>query len=364
MKKRTLWSLRWISVLFISLILTLSISACATTEYWNSTSAPGQGVSTGDQSSGVKPDDSSGGGNEASLDFDRKIITDTDIRMESTDVPLAIRELADLAREEGGYIQSQYQSESSGSNFYGELVVRIPADTVDAFITKIEDYGKIRENKVSVQDVTADYTDTASRLANARVQEERLLELFEEANSIDEMLYIQTELDRLQERIEVYEGQIRLWDNLIDLATVSIYLYTDSSLLGTDRDVPRYIPADTVWERFQIGLNSSLVNFVNGVSRSIIWLGENFIQTLLFLILLVILLFIIRRGRKNRKLRPARAANYNPVQPQAYVRPANPQMRYPNQAEAMPQEPVHPDSSYTETTAESAEQRNPENTEH
>ena len=363
MKKGSQFSLRRISVLFLSLILVLSISACAMSEYRNDTSAPGQGINTDDQSSGVKDEDG-GGGDEASLDLDRKIITDTDIRMESTDVPLAIRELADLARKQGGYIQSQYQSESSGSNYYGELIVRIPADTVDAFIAKIEDHGKIRENKVSVQDVTADYTDTASRLANARVQEERLLELFAEANTIDEMLYIQTELDRLQERIEVYEGQIRLWDNLIDLATISIQLYTDSSLLGTDRDVPRYIPADTVWQQFKIGLNSSVVNFVNGVSRSVIWVGENFIQALFFLILLVILLLIIRRGRKNRKLRPAHTANYNPVHPQAYVRPANPQMRYPDQAEAMPQEPVHPNSPYTDTTAEATEHRNPENTEH
>lgn len=299
MRKRIKLAWHQLLLLTLSLSMVLSLAACAST-------------STRDNSSGSSPRpdsnagsgnavDTAGGGDEATVDLNRKIITNTDIRMESTDVPRAIRELASLARDEGGYIQSQYQTESNDNNYYGELVVRIPAEAVDRFVVAIESHGKIRENEVSIQDVTAEYTDTESRLENARVQESRLLEMFEEANTIDEMLYIQSELDRLQERIEVYEGQIQLWDNLVDLSTVSIRLYTDSSIIGSDPDIPRYIPANTVWQRFTAGINRSFINFVNAAALSLIWAGENFVQLLFAIIIVLLILLLIRRSNKKHK---------------------------------------------------------------
>lgn len=307
-----------LTAILMATLLGLSLVACASGATQLDKTAPGLG-GVANEDSGYDTGNSrneSGGGDEAALDIGRKIITNTDIRMESTDVPLAIRELAALARESGGYIQSQYQTESSGGNYYGELVVRIPADQVEDYVTAIDQFGNIRENKIAIQDVTADYTDTASRLANAQVQEERLLELFAEANTIDEMLYIQTELDRIQERIEVYEGQIRLWDNLIDMATISIYVYADQSLIGSDPDVPRFIPANTVWDRFLAGLNTSVVSFVNGASRTFIWLGENLIQIVVFAIIMFIAVRLIMKVNRKRK------AKRWPVMPtQAVIEP-------------------------------------------
>lgn len=251
------------------------------------------------------------GGSQDGIDLDRKIITNTNIRMESLDVQEAMRELATLARDLGGYIQSEYQTESQDS-YYGELVVRVPAEEVDTFVARIDELGRIRENKVSISDVTAEYTDTASRLSNAKVQEARLLDMFEAAETIDELLYIQTELDRLQERIEVYEGQIKLWDNLVSLATISVFIYPEASIIEPGSDVPRYIPADTVWDRFTSGVQTSFVQFVNGASLGFIWLGHNLIQLIVFLIVLAILILVIRRISKKRKARPTQM-QYTPM---------------------------------------------------
>lgn len=371
-------------LLVISLSMVLSLAACASTGTRNnssgSTSRPDSNADGGNAVDTAAP----GGGDEATIDLNRKIITNTDIRMESTDVPQALRELASLAREEGGYIQSQYQTESSDNNFYGELVVRIPAESVDRFVAAIESHGKIRENEVSIQDVTAEYTDTESRLENARVQESRLLEMFEEANTIDEMLYIQSELDRLQERIEVYEGQIQLWDNLVDLSTVSIQLYTDSSLIGSDPDIPRYIPADTVWQRFTAGINRSFINFVNAAALSLIWAGENFVQILFALIIAIILIILIRRSNRkhkenraqmnaytvpmNRTIYPGSAAegNTNPVGQSPYVGPnppvpTAPTAPRPTTPAAPP--PPHPPTAHKQPTADEVQSMDPEETE-
>ena len=86
--------------------------------------------------------DGDSGGAVGPLDMDRKIITNTDIRMESPDVQRALRDLGALAQELGGYIQSEYLTESRGS-YYGELVVRVPAGEVEVFTRAVEDQGTI-----------------------------------------------------------------------------------------------------------------------------------------------------------------------------------------------------------------------------
>ncbi len=305
MKCRKFTNTRALPALILAAFLLLTSVACASNAMTGDKTGgvPGRDNSAGfDSDSGGRPDEG-GGSAEEGIDLGRKIITNTNIRMESPDVTKAVGELASYARELGGYIQSQYQTESAGS-FYGELVVRIPAESVDSFIIRTENYGEIKENKVSINDVTADYTDTESRLNNARVQEARLLEMFEEADTIDELLYIQSELDRLQERIEVYEGQIRLWDNLIDLATISLYIYEEAALIDAGSSVPRYIPADTVWERFSNGVQASFVKFVNGLSRFVIWLGESFIQLIFFLLLAFVIYKIVKRQRRQKQPDP------------------------------------------------------------
>lgn len=325
MNKKLLNTIRRISAFTLVSFLLFTSIACGSSSPNNSGVTPdtrGEGAADFDDD---KSGGESGGAGEDNIDLDRKIITNTNIRMESPDVTEAVNELSAYARELGGYIQSEYQRESGGS-YYGELVVRIPAATVDDFVSRTGDFGEIKENKVSIQDVTADYTDTASRLANAKVQETRLLAMFEEANTIDELLYIQAELDRLQERIEVYEGQIRLWDNLIDMATVSLNIYEEAALIEEGSSIPRYIPANTVWERFSNGVQSSVVHFVNGVSRFIIWLGSSLIQILFMLLLALVVFFIVRRWKK-RSLSKTGTSNVRPAS-----RPYNnSQQRYPSQ---------------------------------
>lgn len=321
MNQKRLTRGRGISAFILAAFLLFTSVACSSGMMTGSNSSrdpgvvPDQGNSGGfDSDTGGKPAEG-GGSTDDGIDLARKIITTTSIRMESPDVTQAVNDLAAYARELGGYIQSEYQRESAGS-YYGELVVRIPADSVDEFVLRTDDFGEIKENKVSINDVTADYTDTASRLKNAQVQETRLLAMFEEANTIDELLYIQTELDRLQERIELYEGQIRLWDNLIDMATISLDIYEEAALIEAGSSVPRYIPANTVWERFTNGVQSSWVNFVNGTSRFVIWLGQSFIQLLFIILLAVIVVLIIRRQRRRR---PVKFSPINQQPTRAYV---------------------------------------------
>ncbi len=297
---------RTCTALLLVALLSLSAAACSTQ------SAKDGGTLTGSRPGSMAPDydygsnsgelseEAGGASDDQTIDLNRKIITTTKLRMETVDVRETMAKLVSKVADLGGYIQSQYETESAGS-YYGEITVRVPAGNVSTFVDTAAAAGTIKENNVSISDVTADYTDTASRLKNAKVQEERLLLMFKEAETIDELLYIQSELDRLQERIEVYEGQIRLWDNLVDLATVTVYVYEEASLVDEDSTVPRYIPASTVWDRFTHGLQTSLVSFVNGISRFVIWVGYSFIQLIILILLAVLAYILIRRQRRRHK---------------------------------------------------------------
>ena len=101
-----------------------------------------------------------------------------------------------------------------GENGYGRslsLTVRIPSDSLDAFLSQSEGVGVVQESSIYEEDVTDQYFDTERRLEGYQTQYDRILALMEQAETVDELISIESELNRIYYQIESLTGSLQSW---------------------------------------------------------------------------------------------------------------------------------------------------------
>jgi hypothetical protein len=158
----------------------------------------------------------------------RKIITNGTLVVQIDDYDAARAAVDAVVQKLGGHAGSaDVARDAHGKATSAMLVLRIPADRFDEAVKQLSALGQVLTEQIRAEDVTADYTDLAARLANARRLEARLLELAAQKTSgVTDLLQVEQELARVREQIETMEGRIRLYDDQVSLATLNLQLVT------------------------------------------------------------------------------------------------------------------------------------------
>src|SRR5881392_3897641 len=96
---------------------------------------------------------------------------------------------------------------------------------LDRFLGKLRGLGELKNQSISTEDVTKAYFDTDSRLKNARVMEQRLIDMLKtKTGKVSDLLQVEKELGRVREEIEKMQGELKYWDSQVQFATVTISL--------------------------------------------------------------------------------------------------------------------------------------------
>jgi len=89
------------------------------------------------------------------------------------------------------------------------ISTRIPSENMDNFLDSIKKLGKIENESKTGTDITDQYRDNVIRLDSLKNVRNRYLALLERANTINEILSIEKELERINLQIERLEGAIK-----------------------------------------------------------------------------------------------------------------------------------------------------------
>jgi hypothetical protein len=127
-----------------------------------------------------------------------------------------------VAGRYGGYVESSSMSGTQAKS--GDLVVRIPSAHFDDAMADLRALGTVEHQTIAGQVVTQDFIDLEARLRTWEAQEAVLIDLMDQATSIDATLRIQRELQDVQFRIEQIKGQLRVLEDQTALATVRVSL--------------------------------------------------------------------------------------------------------------------------------------------
>lgn len=232
---------------------------------------------------------------------DRKLIREVSMEVETEQYDGLIQAVEEQVAALGGYIESSYASGGgrNGGTRYVEISARIPKEKMDDFITAVEGVSSVRNKRETVEDVTLQYVDLESHKKALQTEQNRLLELLGQAESVEDIITIESRLSEVRYQLESMESQLRTFDNKIDYST--IYLSVS--------EVLRLSPADgeklSVWERMRMGFSENLyrlgidlqdlaIGFVINLPYLAVWL-------IVILVVLGIALLFRKRNRRKRQ---------------------------------------------------------------
>jgi hypothetical protein len=147
----------------------------------------------------------------------------------------ALDQATNVAVAYGGFVvSSSVQGEEART---GSLVIRIPAQSFDAAVTDLRRLGRIEEQRISSDEVGAEFIDLEARQRNLEAQERQILQLMREASTISETIRVQQVLERIQLEIERIEGRLRFLEDQTALATISLHLVEEGAPVAESEGV-------------------------------------------------------------------------------------------------------------------------------
>lgn len=238
----------------------------------------------------------------------RKWIITVNMSAETEDLDALMEALNGKISGLGGYVEDQdsYNGSMYSSRRYrsASLTVRVPAERVDEFTAEMSGIANVVSTNLSREDITLSYVATESRVKALQTEEARLLELMEQAETMADLLEIESRLTDVRYELENRASQLRLYDNQVDYAT--IYLSID--------EVQEYTPVEdpTVWERISGGFVSSIKGVGNGLLDLLVWVlaKSPYLVILGGVTVGVVVLVKKRKARKAEK----KAAKQNPTE--------------------------------------------------
>ena len=152
-------------------------------------------------------------------DTSRKLIKNVSLSVETETFEELLATITEKTNGFSGYIEESYTY--NGSNYYGRgtrnasMTIRIPAQQLDAFLSSVSEVSNVISRNDSVSDVTLQYVDMESHKKALTAEQDRLLELLEQAESVEDIITIESRLSDVRYQIESMESQLRTLQNQV-----------------------------------------------------------------------------------------------------------------------------------------------------
>jgi hypothetical protein len=155
----------------------------------------------------------------------RKLVRNATAELEVLSFDESVQRITAFAAEEKGYVSTTSSEKQANGKLRGQIVVKVLPDNLDRFLGKLRGIGELKNQALTTEDVTKAYFDTESRLKNARLMEQRLIEILKtKSKDVADLLEVEKELGRVREEIETMQGELKFMDSQVAFATVTITL--------------------------------------------------------------------------------------------------------------------------------------------
>lgn len=258
-------------------------------------------------------DAASYGGNEfrAELPEGVKMIYRASLELETTEYEKAQSDIAAVTRELGGYFEERSSNSYSSSYRSSSYTVRVPQAQFDAFLHRIGELCRVRYQSQSAEDVSERYYDVESRLETAQIKLDRLQELLTRAESMEDIITIESAISDVEYEIEALSGELRHYDALIDYAT--IYVQLSEVYKVTEDDAAPLTFGARMANAFREGLR----DFGDGLEDFAEWLAYSWLTLLILAAIVIVIVKLARRGAKGKKLFRKKDKTVPPADPDA-----------------------------------------------
>ncbi len=197
----------------------------------------------------------------------------------------------------GGYIESSsLEGNNIYSNYsqrYASFTVRIPKDKEDSFMQGMDENANIRSKSESTEDITLKYVDTESHKEALKLEQERLMAILEKAETVEEIISLESRLSQVRYELGSYESTLRTYDNLVDYITVHIQVNEVQEITEP--------PKQSAGERMISGFKNSVKNIGRGIKEFTIWIIIHIPYLVVWAIVIGAVVLVVRVWKKRRK---------------------------------------------------------------
>lgn len=225
---------------------------------------------------------------------ERKLIKTVNISAETEDFDALIPALQEQVEALGGYIENisvydinSYYIENQLEKQRGaDMMARVPKDKLDGFLSQVAEQTNVTSRSENVEDVTLQYVDLESHKKALLTEQERLLELLGEAESVEDIIAIEGRLSEVRYQLESMESQLRTYDNKIDYSTVYLSVM----------EVRKYSPSEhaSVGQRIANGFMKSLEDIGYGIQDFAIGFVIDIPYIILWIVMIAIAVLVLR----------------------------------------------------------------------
>lgn len=256
-----------IPALFLALVLILSLPGCgaARTETLAADAEnPYAAAGTAEAPSAPSADAAGGVGAEAAPEaggtavYTDKIIYSGYAEIETQDFDESVSGVSALLDRFGGFLES---SSVTGRDYYSgyggrtaRFTIRVPAERFRELTQALSELGNVTLSGTDAQNITREYNDTQARLDAYNIEYERLLAMLEKAETVEDMLSIESRLSDVRGSIQSLSNTISGWDSLLTYSTVQLQL--TEVVDYTEEPEPEESYWQSVWSGFVNSLES------------------------------------------------------------------------------------------------------------
>jgi hypothetical protein len=177
----------------------------------------------------------------------------------------ALARVTTIVESAGGYISSSSRS-GEGDNLYLSATLRVPAADFSAVMASLRGEGEVLSEDIGSYEVTMQVLDLEARLENLRASEAAFLKLLDRAQTVADVVAVQSELSRIQGDIESFEAQLGGVKDQVEMASVMLSLSLPVS------------PINAASGDFDLGyeISNALANLIN-VGRAVFTAAINIV---------------------------------------------------------------------------------------
>ena len=217
----------------------------------------------------------------------KKIIKDGSLQLKVNDLEKTKTEIDSLVNKYDGYFDNVNFNNTDYEISYN-LKIRIPSDNFEKFVTGIESgKGEVVSKEIHARDVTEQFIDLETRLANKRNYLKRYNELLKQAKTVKDILEIEEKTRGIEEEMESAEGRLKYLSDQVSYSTLDLILTKEKAYRFIPKKHGKFI------ERLKQSLTGGWFGFISFVLFLIrIWP---------FWIILAIAIPVWKRLRKRKK---------------------------------------------------------------
>ena len=228
--------------------------------------------------------------------IEKKLIKNVSLEVETQEFDVLVECITAEAEALGGYVEDFY---TSGNEMHAVrnagITLRIPAEALDGFLGKVAEKSNVLYRNESVRDVTLQYVDMDTHKKVLLTERDRLLELLEQAETVEDLIAIESRLSEVRYQIESTEAQLRAIDNQVTYSTVYINV----------QEVELYTPvADkSIWDEIAEGFGNNVYRVFDGIEDCIVAFIIGLPFLLVWIVVIVVIVLLIKLFGKLCRIR-------------------------------------------------------------